>query len=177
MGVMLSSSCVVSAAPSSSHSSPAPAWGPSHGRQSSTNWSSVGRPTGCSPSGRGCSSIGGHKPCQQSCSSMGSLLSTGPHILPGVCSNAGSPWDAACFGHPPAPAWGPPRAAGGDLLYHGPPQAAGAQPASRWSSLWAGGESLLQCLELLLPLLHGPWCLQSCFSHMFSLLSSGSCWC
>jgi len=38
---------------------------------------------GCSPSGTGCSSIGpswGHKPCQQTCSSMGSSLhgSTGP---------------------------------------------------------------------------------------------------
>jgi len=38
---------------------------------------------GCSPSGTGCSSVGplwGHKPCQQTCSSMGSSLhgSTGP---------------------------------------------------------------------------------------------------
>ncbi|KAK4827417.1 hypothetical protein QYF61_017847 [Mycteria americana] len=74
----------------SSHSSPAPAWVP-HGRQSSTNFSSV-RPShrlqffmncssvGCSPSGTDCSSVGppqGHKPCQQTCSSVGSSLSMG----------------------------------------------------------------------------------------------------
>jgi len=40
-------------------------------------------PTGCSPSGTGCSTMGpprGHKPCQQTCSSVGSSLhgSAGP---------------------------------------------------------------------------------------------------
>jgi len=47
----------------------------------------------------------------------------------------------ASFGHPLAPVWGPPWAAGG-------------QPASPWSSPWAAGESLLRRLEHLLPLLH-----------------------
>jgi len=42
MGVPASSSHVVSAAPSSSCSSPALAWGPSHGTQCSTNCSSTG---------------------------------------------------------------------------------------------------------------------------------------
>ena len=47
MGVVVSPSHVVSAAPSSSgedssHSSPAPVWGPSHKRQSFTNISNVG---------------------------------------------------------------------------------------------------------------------------------------
>jgi len=66
---------------------------PSHGRQFSTDFSKVSPshelphsgilPTGCSPSGTGCSSMGppwGHKPCQQTCSSVGSSLhrSTGP---------------------------------------------------------------------------------------------------
>ena len=59
----------------------------------------------------------------------------------------------ASFGHPPAPAWGPPRAAGGYLLHRGPPWAAGGQPASPWSSPRAAGESLLRRLEHLLPLL------------------------
>ena len=46
------------------------------------------------------------------------------------------------------------------------------QPASPWSSPRAAGESLLWHLEHLLPLLlHWPWCLQSCFSHIISLLS------
>jgi len=43
--------------------------------------------------------------------------------------------------------------AGRDLLHRGLPWAAGAQPASPWSSPEAAGESLLQCLEHLLPLL------------------------
>jgi len=56
------------------------------------------------------------------------------------------------FGHPPAPAWGLPRAAGGYLLHHGPPWAAGRHPASPRSTPWAAGESLLWCLEHPLPL-------------------------
>jgi len=40
----------------------------------------------------------------------------------------------ASFRHPPALAWGLPWAAGGDRLHCGPPCAAGAQPASPWSS-------------------------------------------
>jgi len=65
----------------------------------------------------------------------------GPQFLPGACSSMGSPLAAASFkAHPPAPAWGPPRTARG-------------QPASPWSSLWAARESLLRCLEHLLPLL------------------------
>ncbi|XP_050759950.1 thymidine kinase 2, mitochondrial isoform X3 [Gymnogyps californianus] len=60
----------------------------------------------------------------------------------------------ASFGHPPALVWGPPRAAGGYLLHHGPPWAAGGQPASSpWSSPRAAGEFLLRRLEHLLPLL------------------------
>jgi len=58
----------------------------------------------------------------------------------------------ASFGYPPALAWGPPRAAEGYLLHRGPPWAAGAQPASPWSSPQAAGEPLLWCLEHLLPL-------------------------
>uniref|UniRef100_A0A663DWR7 Basal body orientation factor 1 n=1 Tax=Aquila chrysaetos chrysaetos TaxID=223781 RepID=A0A663DWR7_AQUCH len=57
MGIVVSSSHVAFAAPSSSHSSLAPAWGPSHGKQSSMNFSNV------SPSHRlqfftNCSSMG-----------------------------------------------------------------------------------------------------------------------
>jgi len=80
-------------------------------------------------------------------------------------------WVTASFGHPPALVWGPPQASGGFLLNHGPPWAAGGQPASPWSLSRAAGESLLWRLE---PLLQRPWCLQSCFSHIFSLLSSAA---
>jgi len=78
MGAAVSSSHVGSAAPSSSRedsspSAPAPAWGPSHGREFCTDFShvspshglqlsmtcpSVGPSHGCSPSGTGCSSTG-----------------------------------------------------------------------------------------------------------------------
>jgi len=66
-------------------------------------------PTGCSPSGIDHSSLGppwGHKPCQQTCSNMGSSLhgSAG-----GACSSVGPPRVTASIGHPPAPVWGPPR--------------------------------------------------------------------
>ena len=50
------------------------------------------------------------------------------------------------------------------------------QPAPPWSLPQAAGESLLQCLEHhLLLLLHWPWCMQGCFSHVVSLLSSCFC--
>jgi len=57
--------------------------GPSHGVQFFTNCPSVGPFHVCSPSGTGCSSVGlprGHKPCQHTCSGMGSSLhgSAGP---------------------------------------------------------------------------------------------------
>ncbi|KAM9590844.1 uncharacterized protein ACIBXB_005893 [Morphnus guianensis] len=104
----------------SSHSSPAPAWGPSHGRQSSTNFSNVG------PSHRlqfftNCSSMGPFHGVQsfrstllQHGSPTGSqvlpenllhgLLSTDPQVLPGACSSAGFPrghsllWEPTCSG-------------------------------------------------------------------------------
>jgi len=74
------------------------------------------------------------------------------------CQEPASAWAlhgvTASFGHPCALAWGPPRAAGGDLLHGGPPWAARAQPASPWSAPWAVGEPLLWHLEYLLLLLH-----------------------
>jgi len=41
-----------------------------------------------------------------------------------------SHWVTASFGHPPALVWGPPWAAGGYLLYCGPPLTVGGQPFS-----------------------------------------------
>ena len=81
-------------------------------------------------------------------------LSMSPQVLPRACSSKGFPQGHSLLQiHPPALAWGPPRAAGGYLLHHGPPWAAGGQPASPWSSPQAAGESLLWRLEHLLPLL------------------------
>ena len=131
MGLVVSSSHTIFAAPSSSHFSPAPVWGPSHGRQSTTNF----------------------------------------------FENEGSPQSQNLLQmHPPAPAWGPPWAADGYLLHHGPLWAVGGEPASPWSSPWAAQKSLLCHLEPLLPLLlHWSWCLQSFFCHFISLLTSSCC--
>ena len=84
-----------------------------------------------------------------------------------------SPWAAALHELPQRGSL--PWATGGDLLHRYPPWAAGAQPWWPWSSPRAVGESLLWCLEYLIPLLHWPWCLQSCFDsspHWSSSLSS-----
>jgi len=43
-------------------------------------------------------------------------------------------WVTASFRHSSAPAWGPPQAAGGYLLHHGPPWAVGQQTVLPWSS-------------------------------------------
>jgi len=59
----------------------------------------------------------------------------------------------ASFEHPAASAWGASWAEGGYLLHCGPPWAAGTQPASPQSAPRAAGESLLQHLKHLLPLL------------------------
>ena len=84
----------------------------------------------CGPSGTGCSSMGplqGHKPCQQTCSSMGFSLQGFTEALPEACSSTGSSW-----GHSPlAPARHPAQAAGGYLLHYGPP--------------WTAGDGLLHC--------------------------------
>ncbi|KAM9591150.1 uncharacterized protein ACIBXB_006064 isoform 2-T2 [Morphnus guianensis] len=91
----------------SSHSSPPPAWGPSHGRQSSTNFSNVGPSHGLQFF-TNCSSMGPFHGVQSFRSTLlqresptGSqvlpenllrgLLSTDPQVLPGTCSSAGSP--------------------------------------------------------------------------------------
>jgi len=63
----------------------------------------------------------------------------------------------ASFRHPPAQARSLPRAAGGYRLHRGPPWTAGEQPASPWSSSQVAREgSLLQHFGHLLPplLLH-----------------------
>jgi len=158
MGVVVSPSHLVSAAPSSSHSAAAPAWGPPHGTQSSTNCSIMGPFHGVQSF---------RNRLLQRGSPTGSQALPATLLQPGLLSprdhrswQESAPARAAhgvtvTFGHPPALAWGPPQAAGGDLLHHGPPWAAGAQPASPWSVPWAAGEPLLRHLEhLLLLLLH-----------------------
>jgi len=95
-------------------------------------------PTGCSPSGTSCSSMSPprrHKPCQQTCSGMGSSLhgSTGPGrslLQPGLpMGSQGVLQASTCCGVGSLP-----RTAGGSLLHRGPPWAAGEQLVSPWSS-------------------------------------------
>jgi len=146
MGAAVSSSHVVSAAPSSSHSAPAPAWGPSHGRQPSMNCSSM-----CPPQG--------HKSCQQTCSSKPAPtwapLSMGLWVLPGACSSMGSTQGISLLRASPCSSVG---SSLGCRWGSAPPWTSlgcRAQPASPGSAPWAAGEkSLLQHLEHLLPLLH-----------------------
>jgi len=115
----------------------------------------------------------GHKPCHQTCCGVSSSILGATSPAHEACSSTGSPqchsllWASACSG-----VWSLPWAAGRYLLHRGPPWAAGTQPAPPWSAPGASGESLLGHLEHLLPLLlHQPWCLQSCLSHIISLLS------
>jgi len=123
MGVVASSLHFVSAAPSSSHSASAPVWGPSHGRQFSTNFSNM------SPSHGlqffiNSSSVG---PSHRVQSFKNRLLQCGSpfgsQVLPANLLQRGllSPWShrswqepapartshrvTACFRHRPAPAW------------------------------------------------------------------------
>jgi len=100
-------------------------------------------PTGCSPSGTGCSSVchpWGHKPCQQTYSTVGSSLhgSTVPDRSLLQCGLPTGPL-------PPSGIYllrrGVPSTATGRYLLHcGPPWTAGEQPASAWSSSQAARE-------------------------------------
>lgn len=54
-----------------------------------------------------------------------------------------------------------------------PPQLQWEQPALPWFSQWDAGESLFQCLKHLITFcFQWPWCLHSCFLHIFSLFLS-----
>jgi len=142
MGVVVSSSHVVSAAPSSSLF-PCSSVGfhpreiilhklPQHGsflqEQSAPAWGSQVLPANLLRHG----------------SPMGS------QVLAGACSSTGSPQGHSLLRARPAPAWGFPWAVGGDLLPRGPPWLQG-QPASPWSAPWATGEPVLWHLKHLLP--------------------------
>ena len=99
-------------------------------------------------------------------------LSTGLQVLPGACSSVGFPWGHSLLQASSAPEWGPPRARGGYLLHLGPPWAAGGQSATPWFSPHAEGNLCCGVCSNSSPLLlHWPCCLQSCFSHIFSLHS------
>jgi len=137
MGIAVSSSHIVSATPSFSPSVPAPAWGPSYRRQSSTNCSNVSTSHGLQFIK--CSSVG---PFNKVPYFRNRLLQcgspTGSQVLPAnllqhvllsplvkSCQEP-APTQAvhgvtAFFRHPPATEWGLPRDAGGDLLHRGPP--------------------------------------------------------
>jgi len=123
MGFAVSSSYTISAAPSSSCSSPASVWGPSHGRQFFTNFSNVSPSHGLQLF-MNWSSVGSFHGVQsfrnkllQCGSPMGSqalpenLLWHGlfsPWVLAGPCSSMGSQRGHSFhWVHPPAPAWAP----------------------------------------------------------------------
>jgi len=81
----------------------------------------------------------GHKPCQQTCSSVGSSLHGSTRSSRSLLQHRSSmgsqpPLDIPLVWHGSLP-W----PAGGGLLHHGPPWAAGAQPASPWAAPRAAG--------------------------------------
>uniref|UniRef100_A0A8D0KWE9 Caspase activity and apoptosis inhibitor 1 n=1 Tax=Strix occidentalis caurina TaxID=311401 RepID=A0A8D0KWE9_STROC len=146
MGVAVNSSHIVSAAPlpppqgeDSSHSSPAPAWGPSHRTvlhellqcESFPQAAVLHELPQCGSLPRGAAPQeqtapvwvphGVTSPASKPAPAW-APLSMGPQVLPGACSTMGFPRGHSLLrAHPPAPGWAPPRAAGGDLLHHGPP--------------------------------------------------------
>lgn len=104
---------MVSATPSSSPFSPVPVQSPSCRIQSFTHCSSVG---------------------------------ASPQATCGTTTRKHNPVGAPLWGLQPCPGCihlccDVFRLPHGDLLWHGPPQAAGGHPASPWSSLWAAEES------------------------------------
>jgi len=182
MGHAVSSSHVLSAAPCfsgevSSPSSPAPARGPSHKRQSSTNCSNATSfHIGCSSSQT--SPLWALSTClfhgvqsfrnrllqvrvphrvtspARKLALVWAALSTGPQVLPGACFSKGSPRGHTFLQASTCSGMGSlPQATGRYLLHRGPPWTAEEQPASPWSSSQAAGKHLLWCLEYLLPLL------------------------
>lgn len=147
MGIVVSSSCVVSASPSSSGGGLLTlfpcfsVWSFPQGTvlhkllqnksfpRTSPSWTvPLWVPfRGFSPSGTDWFSMAllwVHMSCQQKCSTSWAPVS----ILPKAYYSADFPWVIASFGHSPAPL---------DPLW-----AAEGQPASPWSSAWAAGETL-----------------------------------
>jgi len=155
----------------SSHSSAAPAWGPSDRRQSSMNFSCLSPSHGLQLF-TNVPSVG---PSYGVPTFRNRLLQRGsptgsqtlpanlfPHgfLSPQIHRSCQEPAPArplhrvtASFRHRPALAWCPPWAEGGYLLHRGPPWAAGGQPASPGTSPKVAGESVFQHLEHLLSLL------------------------
>lgn len=164
------------------HTLPAPAWGSSHRKQFSTNFFNM------SPSHGleffiNCSSVSSFHGVQsfrsrlfQCGSSMGSWQQT--------CCSVGFSLQRHRSCKEPALVWACHRVTasfGDPLLQCGVLhrlQVDVCSSVNRYghmsgtaASPRAALESLLWCLEQLLLLLHQPWCLQSCLSHIVSLLS------
>jgi len=141
MQAAVSSSHVVSSAPSSSLLYPAPVWGPYHGQQFFTNCPSVG-PFHRVQSLRNRLPQRGSPTRSQALPAnllWWGLLSPRVHRSWQEPAPTRAPHGVtASFRHHPAPAWGPPQAAGGDLLHHGPPWAAGTACLTMVCSMAAG---------------------------------------
>jgi len=129
---------------------------------------------GCSPSGTGCSSVGPHGVTRSASKRAPAWapLSTGPQswqslLQRGLSTGHSLLWASTCSGVGSLP-----QATCEYLLHHGPPWAAGNQPASPWFSPQVAGR-----LEYLLPL-HLPLTLVSpelFLSRILTPLSSHGC--
>ena len=133
-------------------------------------------PMGCSPSGKGCSSVGPHgvtSPASKPAPAW-APLSTGPQVLAGACSSAVSPrghsfLQVSTYSSVGSLPWG----TGGYLLHRGPPWTAGVNLPHHGLHHKLQGKALCSDISSTSSplLLHWPWCLQCCFSHVISLLS------
>lgn len=156
MGVAVSTECFICAAPSFSHYSSAPFGSLYHSIYSFTSCSSVDLSTlGCSPS-RTVPACTKHYTDYTECSP--SRVESSSKLLLTGCS----------FVHL-APVWNP---HGLQPLWCGDLHECICWSAPPWASPWAVWEHELQCPGAVPAFfLHWPCCPQSCFTHIFLLLS------
>jgi len=89
-------------------------------------------PTGCSPSGTGCSSVGPHRVTSSASkpAPVWASLSTDPQVLAGACCSTVSPWGHSFLQASDCSGVGTfPWATGGYVLHHELPWTTGGQPA------------------------------------------------
>ena len=180
MGVAVSSSHIVSASPSSSHSSPAPVWGTSQRRQFFT-WV---LPMGCSSSQTPPVWVrhGATSPASKPAPVWASL-SVGPQVLPGACSSASCPQGHSLLWASTCSSVGSSMDCSGSLLHGEPPCAAGRQPAllqglqgNLCSGAWSTSSpsfftDLVVCRVVSLTSAHSSLWLQVVYQVFFTLLS------
>jgi len=181
MGAAVSPSHAGSAAPSSSHSAPAPAWGPFHGRWLSMNCPRVGSlPRGAVP----------QEQAAPAWVPMGSQALPANLLRRGLLSPRGHrSWQepaparaphgvTASFRNPPAPAWGHCHKLWVGICSTVGPHGLQGQPAPPRSAPWLQGNLCSGAWSTSCPPSALTWgSAELLLSHSLNLLSSWSCCC